>query len=48
MGKWPLQLVDLPITFKEIFPIVLDFEIWGGGQFRNKCVTLHIDNTAAV
>ena len=21
MGKWPKQLVDLPITFKEIFPI---------------------------
>ena len=31
MGKWPKQLVDLPITFKEIFPIVLAFEIWGGG-----------------
>ena len=47
MGKWPKQLVDLPITFKEIFPIVLAFEIWGA-QFRNKCVTLHIDNAAAV
>ena len=47
MGRWPLHLVDLPITFKEIFPIVLAFETWGA-NFRNKCVTLHIDNAAAV
>ena len=45
MGKWPLQLVDLPITFKEIFPIVLDFEIWGGGGSFGTNVLLYILTT---
>lgn len=47
MGKWPNHLKDFPITFKEIFPIVLAFEIWGP-NLKNQCVTLHIDNVAAV
>ena len=47
MGKGPEQLVGFPITFKEIFPIVLAFEIWDA-ELRNKCETLHIDNVAAV
>ena len=24
MGAWPEHLIDFPITFKEIFPVVLD------------------------
>ena len=47
MGEWPSQLESFSITFKEIFPIVLAFEIWGA-RFRDKCITLHIDNAAAV
>ena len=47
MGKWPDHLKDFPITFKEIFPIVLAFEIWGP-NLKNQCITLHIDNVAAV
>ena len=38
---------DLPITFKEIFPIVLALEIWGQ-ELRDQCIILHIDNIAAV
>lgn len=47
MGAWPEQIKDLPITFKEIFPIVLALEIWGQ-ELRDQCIILHIDNIAAV
>ena len=47
MGEWPEQIKDLPITFKEIFPIVLALEIWGQ-ELRDQCIILHIDNIAAV
>ena len=47
MGAWPEQIKDLPITFKEIFPIVLALEIWGQ-ELRDQCIILHIDNMAAV
>ena len=38
---------NLPITFKELFPIVLAFKIWGP-NFSNKCIVLHSDNYAVV
>ena len=47
MGKWPAPLKEFPITFKEIFSIVLAFEIWGA-KLRNQCIILHTDNIAAV
>ena len=47
MGAWPEHLIDFPITFKEIFPVVLALEIWGN-ELRNQCIILHIDNMAAV
>ena len=47
MGAWPEQIEDLPITFKEILPIVLALEIWGQ-ELRVQCIILHIDNIAAV
>ena len=47
MGEWPDYLADFSITFKEIFPVVLALEIWGC-DLSNKCITLHIDNAAAV
>ena len=46
-GLWPEHLKRFPITFKELFPIVLALEIWGE-NLKNKCVTLHSDNYAVV
>lgn len=46
-GAWPTAIKHLPITFKELFPIVLAFEIWGT-HFSNKCIMLHSDNYAVV
>ena len=47
MGEWPDYLADFSITFKEIFPVVLALKIWGC-DLSNKCITLHINNAAAV
>ena len=45
--EWaPLQRA-LQITIKELFPIVLAVEIWGG-LLKNRCVIFHSDNSAAV
>lgn len=46
-GPWPANLAPLAITFKEMFPIVLAFEIWGP-LMCNSCITLHSDNYAVV
>ena len=40
-------MVSMHITFKELFPIVLVFEIWGP-QLKNQSITLHSDNYAVV
>ena len=47
MGAWPEQIKDIPITIKEMFPIVLALEIWGQ-ELRDQCIILHIDNIAVV
>ena len=44
-GLWPDHYKHLPITFKELFPIVLAVEIWGD-HLKNKCVTFHSDKYA--
>lgn len=46
-GSWPEQIAHLPITFKELFPIVLAMEIWGS-SLRNQCLIAHSDNLAVV
>ena len=46
-GLWPEHLQRFPITFKELFPIVLSLEIWDK-NLMNKCVTLHSDNYAVI
>lgn len=46
-GVWPIPMAKFEITFKELFPIILALEIWGS-RLRNKCITLHSDNYAAV
>ena len=46
-GTWPPQISDYSITFKELFPIVLAFELWAD-KLKNKCITLHCDNFAVV
>ena len=46
-GSWPEQIAHLPITFKELFPIVLGMEIWGA-SLRNQCLIAHSDNLAVV
>ena len=35
------------ITFQELLPIVLAFELWGE-DLANKCISLHTDNMAVV
>ena len=46
-GSWPAQIAHLPITFKELFPIVLALEIWGP-RLSNQCLIAHSDNQAVV
>lgn len=46
-GTWPPQLKPFNITFKELFPIALAFELWGH-LFHNHCIILHSDNKAVV
>ena len=46
-GSWPAQIAHLPITFKELFPIMLAIEIWGP-HLRNQCLLAHSDNLAVV
>lgn len=46
-GPWPQHLASLPITFKELFPIVLALEVWGS-LLTNTCIVLHTDNEAVV
>ena len=46
-GSWPAQLAHLPITFKELFPIVLALEIWGP-HLMNQCLIAHSDNMVVV
>lgn len=45
--SWPPELAQLGITFKELFPIVLAFEVWGE-HMKDKCIILHSDNLAVV
>ena len=47
MGSWSKQHASLHITFHELLPIVLAFEIWGS-QLANKCISLHSDNMSVV
>ena len=46
-GSWPSAIEHLPITYKEMFPIVLAFKVWSEA-LRNQCITLHCDNYAVV
>lgn len=46
-GAWPDHLAQHNITFKELFPIVLSFEIWGDA-LKNRCIQIHSDNAAVV
>ena len=47
MGKWSESHSSLHITFQEMLPIVIAFEIWGAA-LANKCLILHSDNMAVV
>ena len=47
MGKWSEFHSSLHITFQEMLPIVIAFEIWGA-VLTNKCIVLHSDNMAVV
>ncbi|XP_071150453.1 uncharacterized protein [Mytilus edulis] len=44
-GKWPPELIDLHITVKELFPIVLAIDIWGPLLANHKILFL-TDNSA--
>ena len=44
-GEWPLEMKDLHITVKELFPIVLAVEIWGQNLSNHK-VLFMTDNQA--
>ena len=46
-GAWSKTYSEMNITFKEMFPIVLAFEVWGV-SLANKCISLHSDNMAVV
>ena len=46
-GLWPKSWEKHHITIKELFPIVLGFEIWGN-DLKNKCITMYSDNNAVV
>ncbi|XP_053374597.1 uncharacterized protein LOC128546978 [Mercenaria mercenaria] len=45
--KWPEALRLNDITFEELFPVVLAFEIWGE-LICNRSIILHFDNMAVV
>ena len=47
MGAWSKEHAKRHITFQELLPIVLAFEVWGH-QLANKCISLHSDNMAVV
>lgn len=47
LGKWSTHHAKLHITFQELLPIVIAFEVWGSA-FRNKCIEIHSDNMAVV
>jgi hypothetical protein len=46
-GSWNELVKHYPITYKELYPIVLSVEVWGS-QLANKCVVFHSDNIAVV
>ena len=46
-GSWPEQIAHLPISFKELFPVVLAMEIWGH-FLRNQYLIAHSDSLAVV
>ena len=46
-GEWPVHVKDFNITYKELFPITLAFELCGS-LFRDKCMVFHSDNMAVV
>lgn len=46
-GLWSPTHAALNITFQEMLPIVLAFELWGE-DLANKCISLHSDNMAVV
>ena len=46
-GSWSKTHDKLHITFQELLPIVLAFEIWGS-NLANQCILLHSDNMAVV
>jgi hypothetical protein len=46
-GSWNELVKDYPITYKELYSIVLSIKVWGS-QLAKKCVVFHSDNMAVV
>ena len=46
-GAWDQSWIQLDISIKEMFPVVIALETWGH-LIKNHCICFHIDNMAVV
>ena len=46
-GAWDQAWIQLDISMKEMFPVVIALETWGH-LIKNHCICFHIDNMAVV
>jgi hypothetical protein len=46
-GSWNELVKDYPITYKELYPIVVSIAVWGS-QLANTCLVFHSDSIAVV